>query len=72
MKKLIGSEITDEQFRQVNSRLDVHKQVIQQLISHANETYLAHCGVDDLTEMLEESQNPFEVSDEKASNLFNE
>lgn len=60
MKKLIGREITDEQFRQVHSRLDVHKQAITelaQMILPGHESTYIH-------EMLEESKNPFEASDE--------
>lgn len=55
-------EIPEDELRKIHSRLDVHKDVIETLISHLCLDIGGETGAE-LLEMLEESQNPFEVSD---------
>lgn len=56
--------VTQEDIRAIHSRLDVHKQAIERLARMCS-MEIGHAAVDCISEMLEESQNPFEVSDGK-------
>ncbi len=58
-------EIPEDELRKIHSRLDVHKQAITHLARMcAGE--IGNAAADCVLDMLEESQNPFEVSDDNA------
>lgn len=59
-----GFKLPDDELRSIHSRIDVLQQVIERIAEEAN--YNDAIGNTELyliREMLEESQNPFEVSD---------
>lgn len=61
-------EITEGRIRAIHSRLDVHKQAMLKLARSLNiDGNLDLNDWVEFIEMLEESQNPFEVSDENDS-----
>lgn len=58
--------VSADDIRAIHSRLDVHKQVMDGIINMLIEGNVCYYrDVEDILEMLEESQNPFEVSDGK-------
>lgn len=57
-----AKEVTEQQIREINTRLDVQNEVIKTMI-YRLQIELGHATADDLINMLEESQNPFEVKD---------
>ena len=56
-------EIPDSELRKIHSRLDVHKQAIENIARSMFSPYFDNSDMQEVIDMLEESQNPFEVKD---------
>lgn len=58
--------VSADDIRAIHSRLDVNKQAIESLIETLIKCDVVYYrDIEDIEDMLEESQNPFEVSDGK-------